>query len=131
MNVREVSHSRRRPLLGLLVVENFAKVFSSSNELSLSLIMFQPPCCKSGFMTVSLYNGCPVRQYFSILTLINIRYKYNIKQVCAGALNEKCGHRYIPLPFPLPGPKSMAQDSGPEDTCAPGLRNDFDISIIL
>ena len=51
-------------------------------------------------------------------------------QVCAGALGEKCGHPYIPLPFPLPGPESKAQDSGPEDTCAPGLRKDFDISIL-
>ena len=46
-------------------------------------------------------------------------------QVCAGALGEKCGHPYIPLS----GPESRAQDSGLEDTCAPGLRKDFDISI--
>ena len=47
-------------------------------------------------------------------------------QVCAGALGEKCGHKRY---FPHSGPKSSAQDSGLGDTCAPGLRKDFDISI--
>ena len=47
-------------------------------------------------------------------------------QVCAGALGEKCGYKQY---IPLSGPKSRTQDWGLGDTCAPGLRKDFDISI--
>ena len=46
-------------------------------------------------------------------------------QVCAGALNEKCGHKRY-----FSGLDPGVQDSELGDTCAPGLRKDFDISVL-